>query len=752
MESRDLLSVSPYAPPDAIDFGIVYHDDYTSDAPGQVEATRGDTFIISWNGGAENTKLTQLIIVLSTGIGDDLCFNTDPNNPQGSNGAAWDFQIAEDSDITSCTFTLSEDGRVVTITFGEDFTADKVLKFTVDVCRRYDDGDVAPVIKGTQFEKAGASISAVFKAENYEDTTVNASFKNEYKIPENLKVPGDDYGFPDDSHRESTAGAVTTGNGQTALTGKISGYVYKDLNNDGIKDNGELGIPNVSLSLWVWNDRLNQYVNTGNTAITNGNGYYEFLNVEAFKRYQIRETQPEGYEQGKNAVGKMDGLKLGKLSEQLVDAINGIWMSANGVGENYNFGEIKSGSISGYVYHDRNNDGYWNLSGGEEALAGIKLTLWVWDADQQQYVQTNHDPVYTDSNGYYEFLNVDPFRMYQIRMTPEEGYIKGTKSVGEIDGQPHGVPGRYTIKEIEMPFGGEGTAYNFALYKNGSISGHVVEDGGDPIPDALVEIFDGDGNKVGETTTDENGYYEFHDLPPGEYVIIEHRSDKYCGGSGSEGTLGGEYNEGENSIHDIIISSGDDGINYNFVAYRRGEISGYVYLDENENGEFDAGERGLAGVTLALWVWDADLLSYMPTTKTAMTDENGYYIFTGLCSGNLYQVREAQPAGYDQGWNSIGTLGGEETEQDVIGDILMPPNGKGENYNFGELTPAIVLVKGSISGHVYLDENTNDRRDANEFGIGNVTIILERWVNGSYVEVRRTTTNSNGYYIFEDVD
>lgn len=874
VEQRELLSASPYAPPDAIDFGIVYHDDYSPTETGQVEATQGDTFIVSWGGGAENTKLTRLIIDLSTVSGDYLYFNTDPNSPQGSNGAAWDFQIAADSDVKNCAFTLSENERKVTITFGENFSANKVLKFTVDVARRLPSGAIEPVVNGATFE--GVSMSAIFEATNYADKTIVTNFLNDYNIPSNLKVPADDYSFPDESHRASTAGAIITGNEQTPLKGKISGYVYEDRNNNGIKDNGENGIPNASLSLWVWDNRLNQYVTTGKTAVTNGNGYYEFLDVDAFKRYQIRESQPTGYEDGKEAVGTIEGIPVGTLPTIDNDTIADIWMPANrigenynfgeiksgllsgyvyedsnnngikdagesgipnarlflwvwdaeqqqyvntnktattnangyyefnnveafkryqirqtqpneyedgkeavgtingvnvgtlpgtdndtisdvlmtfsGVGENYNFGEIKSGSLSGYVYHDKNDDGYWDNAGGEEALANITLSLWVWDAEQQQYVNTGKSTT-TDDDGYYVFNNVGAFKTYQIRMTPEEGYIKGKKSVGKINGITNGILGTYTIKEIEMPFGGVGTVYNFALYKNGSISGKVVNDGGEPIPDAVVEVYDKDGNKVGETTTDENGHYEFPDLPPGEYWVIEYRDDeKYCGGTGEEGNLGGEYKKEDNSIRDIIINSGDEGTDYDFIANRRGELSGYVYLDVNKNGIFDADEPGLAGVKLELWVWDNALDMYRLTSRTAITDENGYYLFWGLCSGNRYQIREEQPDGCVQGWNSVGSLGGEETEQDVIGNIAMPPNGKGENYNFGELTPPIVLVKGSISGYVYLDKNKNDRRDVDEFGIRNVTIILEKLVNEVYVEIRRTTTNSSGYYIFEGMD
>ena len=629
METRDLLSVSPYDPPDPIDFGVVYHDDYSPTAPDTTEATMGDSFVVAWSGGAENTKLTQLTIDLSTAA-VDLYFNTDPSAPQGDNGAAWDFQVSEDSDIKNCTFTLSEDGKSVLITFGEDFTADKVLKFTVDVSCRLQDGRIEPVVKGETFSKS--HISAVFESADYHNSTIETEFVNTYSVPENLQILADDYGLPEESHRASTSGAVITGHEQIPLTGTISGFVYDDANNNGIKEEGEKGIADVELSLWVWDSELEQYVDTGKTVTTDANGQYAFNDVEAFQKYQIREVQPEGYEDGKESVGTMNGINAGTLPEVDNDTIGDIWMAANGTGENYNFGE----------------------------------------------------------------------------------------------------------------------------YKNGSISGHVVDDEGNPIPDVVIKIYDEDGNKIGETTTDEHGRYRFDKLPPGNYWVKQYQPEGYCGGGVKHiGRLGGEEGKGGgyNEIGDITINSGDRGRRYDFYADRTGTISGYVYVDVNKNGVKDEGEQGIEGVYLTLWVWNGT--QYIQTSKEAYTNANGYYTFTGLCAGNKYQVRETQPEDYNQGTNTIGSLGGDFMEDvDVIGEISMPPGGRGENYNFGELEkePPVVLEKGSISGHVYLDENKNGSRDAGEFGIGNVTIILEKMVEGKYVFIAETTTNSSGYYIFSDID
>ncbi|MCL2743211.1 MAG: hypothetical protein FWE67_05100, partial [Planctomycetaceae bacterium] len=53
VEKREMLSASPYQPPYPINFGVAYHEDYVpSDT--RAEDRLGDTFVVSWNGGAAN--------------------------------------------------------------------------------------------------------------------------------------------------------------------------------------------------------------------------------------------------------------------------------------------------------------------------------------------------------------------------------------------------------------------------------------------------------------------------------------------------------------------------------------------------------------------------------------------------------------------------------------------------------------------------------------------------------------------------
>jgi hypothetical protein len=108
-----------------------------------------------------------------------------------------------------------------------------------------------------------------------------------------------------------------------------------------------------------------------------------------------------------------------------------------------------------------------------------------------------------------------------------------------------------------------------------------------------------------------------------------------------------------------------------------GSLSGFVYLDNNNNGVMDSGDGGISGVTITLQGGG--------TSKTATTDINGAYAFSSLPAGS-YTITETPPMGFQQGTNNVGSAGGT-----VSGDVfsLALASGQvGANYNFGEVLTA----------------------------------------------------------------
>ncbi|MDR0611232.1 MAG: hypothetical protein LBG58_14065, partial [Planctomycetaceae bacterium] len=562
------------------------------------------------------------------------------------------------------------------------------------------------------------------------------------------------------------------------LSGSLSGYVYEDVNNSGKKDATENGIAGVWLELFILGSD-NKYVTTGETVQTDSDGYYCFEDIEGGQTYKIFETQPDDYADGIDTPGMIDSVTVGEAVPP--DALQDIHIGANEHGFQYNFGELKRASLQGFVYHDRNDNGI--REDGEEGIEGVTIQLQVRNA-LGGYENVPDAVVETDWDGQYLFENLDPFQTYRIVETQPDGWSDGKDSVGTINGISSGNVSQDDndkINDIYLRFDEHGTEYNFGEYKLGSISGNVYEDNNndgkrDPNEPGIdgvtiyLCIIDENGVQINitETVTHDGGKYSFDGwLIPGKtYCLTEKNPEGYCDGINAIGTVNdvtvGEFKpDNPDAMTNITVGSDQHGIEYNFAENRRGSLSGYVYEDANENGQKDSGEAGIADAVLTLWVWDAASNSYIQTSKTATTNANGYYEFTGLCPFKNYRITETQPPNYDDGQETVGSLGGIllADANDVISDIMLPPGEIGTDYNFGELLPTpSEPEKGSLSGYVYVDTNKNGSKDSSEQGIeeqgiGGVTLTLDRLVNGSYVSTGKTaTTNSNGYYIFQNLD
>src|SRR5205807_6104115 len=137
--------------------------------------------------------------------------------------------------------------------------------------------------------------------------------------------------------------------------------VYLDANNDGIREAGEAGVGNVTLTLSGTND-LNQTVSA--TTTTAADGTYSFTNLRP-GTYTVTETPPPQFTAGKITPGSQGGA-VGS------HAITNIALGAGLNGTSYNFGELGA-TLSGDVFVDSNRDGV--LDNAEAGLGGVTVTL-----------------------------------------------------------------------------------------------------------------------------------------------------------------------------------------------------------------------------------------------------------------------------------------------------------------------------------------------------------------------------------------
>jgi len=422
------------------------------------------------------------------------------------------------------------------------------------------------------------------------------------------------------------------------------------------------------------------------TTFTQADGSYTFANVPP-GNYTVKELQPADYE------------TLSSNSISIVVATTDL--------TDQNFSE-QGGSISGKVWADINNDGVIN---GTE-VPGIVTTVELLDGTGAVIAST------TSTAGVYTFQNLKA-GTYSVREVQPASYDDGKDSVGSSGGVL--VP-TDTIGTIALGSGEDGVEYNFGELYTMKISGNIAVDmngnstyqsGTDTdLSGVIVTLSNGS-----TATTDVNGYYEFTNVAPGSYTIVETQPTLYA-------------NLTPNTLNVTVVATDITGQDFLEIG---ATLSGYVYEDGNDDGIKGAAEAGIVGVTVTLS--GTDINGNAITTTSQVTIAGGMYTFTGLPAGT-YTVVETQAVGYLDGKDTSGTPPGTVTNDQIAG-ISLVAGGAAVDHNFGELFP------GGITGHVYIDPDGSNTFNAGDTGLSGVVVTLNTGAT--------TTTDTNGFYSFTNL-
>lgn len=167
--------------------------------------------------------------------------------------------------------------------------------------------------------------------------------------------------------------------------------VWEDLNKNGIQDNNEHGLPNVTVKLFDCNNNLIS------TTTTNSQGYYLFSNLEPGD-YYVQFIPPQSYIFTSQDAGNDDNkdsdanINTGKtICTTLTSGENDLSWDAGLYKE-----DVCINKIGDYVWHDKNVNGIQDSN--EPGISGVIVEL--WQNNQLVAVDT------TDGNGKYEFNNL----------------------------------------------------------------------------------------------------------------------------------------------------------------------------------------------------------------------------------------------------------------------------------------------------------------------------------------------------------
>ena len=450
MEPRCMLSADP------IFLGAVYiEQDLGSD-------DHGDTFEISFTGGAADTELTRLVINTDQiefgntpgfGLGDAF-FDTAPGGLGTDASRPFEVVSLTTADPTATvTATVVDGGQELVLEFTNFKAGDKLI-FSIDVDEvlEFDpnETDLAvindgfdPITSGREFRNS--QLSAEFIAPHYYDSSGYTLFVNEYDpllVGTNLDLSPDNV----DGKRDRTAGGVLNTT-QEPLPISISGTVFEENNLDLVQDADEPGIANVELALWVKENGT--FVFTGHTTTTDSNGDYSFGTDLGLPPsvYQVREAQPDGYLSVGAIPGTVAGVDIGQIVVGNPDILTEVDIPLGGTHAiDYDFSEYRPGEIHGNVHLTLNDDDCFDETVVHPPLEGVKIEL--FDKDGILLETT-----YTDADGNYSFTNLLPGTYTVVETTPAHLIDSGERA-GKVNGVTNGaVVGNDTIGGIVLQVG-----------------------------------------------------------------------------------------------------------------------------------------------------------------------------------------------------------------------------------------------------------------------------------------------------------
>jgi protocatechuate 3,4-dioxygenase beta subunit len=746
MEPRRMLAAD-------LHFGAVYFEEATGDD------SQPDVIEVTFEGGAAGTQLTELTIsgdkhgdgALTIG---DVFFDTQAGGLGAFRSVGLTIEDHAGFDILG--FSVADGTSDITFFF-EGFDAGEKLVFSIDVDEvSFIDNagaiSATSVVEGGEFERS--ILTGVFEAEHFYDETLQATFWDAYdgnfaavsaQTGLVLDLPDDAYS---DTHdfTDRTAGAVARAE-QEFIPASISGYVYHDRNDDGVRDPGEEGIEGVDIevvTISAVDGSLNIY-----DVETDEFGYYEVTGLAPGEYLVLELEQPDPYLDGKDTPGSHGG----EAADPDADELFNIFLAGGDDGVEYNFGEVLPGSIRGRVHADPEGD--CEVGPEDILLEGVRIDL----LDAQGNLI---DFTFTDDEGRYAFEDLAPGEYQVFEHQPTE-YFDGDDHVGAAGGIWDGDD---TLSNIVLTSGLNAQEYDFCEYPGVSISGYVYHDrsnegsrdpGEEGIGGVTLKLLDENGDAVLDefgvavtttTSLDPNnlGYYEFTNLPAGKYGVMEVHPDGWLDGTDTPGSHGGTADNPApgDMITGAMLSYGEHGVEYNFGELQPSSISGRVHASTDGDCIVDPSDILLEGVQIDLLDDNGGVIA------TTFTDDQGFYTFEDLGPGT-YKVFEHQPAYYD-GDDHVGSAGGVLEANDRIGGIVLTSGTQAVEYDFCE------HVGVNLSGYVYHDRSNEGSRDPGEEGIGGVTLkLLDAAGNvilDGGVEVATTTSTDPtnlGYYEFTNL-
>lgn len=522
-------------------------------------------------------------------------------------------------------------------------------------------------------------------------------------------------------------------------TASIGDKVWKDLNENGIQEPGEPGVPGVRVVL----QRIGSPIGHLDTTQTDILGRYYFNDVTPGDYCIIFYNLPADYVASPQDAGTDNSVDSDPNTVTLKTITTTLDPGEDD--PSWDLGiYLPKASLGNKVWNDEDEDGIQDP--GENGVTGIRVVLY-------DCAHNFIDQMYTNASGEYLFDELVNGDYYVVFKDIPAGYVFSPKDVATNDGIDsdadaagktactHLDPGENDLTHdggIYLPKASLGDCVWYDENENG-----IQDPGESGVAGITVSLYDGSGGFISSQTTNLLGKYLFDELTPGDYSV------KFTGlGPGwvftnkDTGTNDGIDSDADVSTGATITTTLDP--NENDLTWDAGiyipkaSLGDKVWYDTDEDGEQDLGENGVSGVDVHLYTCGGIQVA------STMTDGNGNYLFENLLPGSYYVVFDlltdhvfspkdnaADALDSDAGANghtACTTLSPGEDERDVDAGIYEP--------------------KAKLGDKVFEDANNNGVQDIGESGVFGVKVTLYD-CGGTYQT--HTFTDGDGEYMFENL-
>jgi hypothetical protein len=392
-----------------------------------------------------------------------------------------------------------------------------------------------------------------------------------------------------------------------------------------------------------------------------------------------------------------------------------------------------------------NSDDASGAIAGEAGIPGVRVYI---DSNQNGVFDSQEPSAITDADGVYTIGNLLA-GTYTVRVdttTLPSSYVPTYDLVSPV--------GDHTATVI---LGGSNrTDVDFGYRNDASIgdlvwndrNGNGTRDAGEPGIAGVLIYLDANGNGIFEPVTersaitDLDGYYLLENLPDGNYLV---RVDISSLPQGSTQT---HDLDGLGTPHrtNRTLAVSEDATDADFGYRADAAFGDFVWNDLDGDGVQDAGEPGIAGVTVY-----ADINGngvFEPATEPAdVTDSSGAYLIGNLVPGT-YTARVATaslPTGMVQTFDAVGALDGTAT-------FFVSDTQTRDDIDFGYTLPV------TIGDLVWNDTNADGIQGGGESGIEGVAVTAYHAATDTIAATIATAADGSysftlmpgGYYLVFD--